>query len=852
MGAIRKHPNLFFGIAVTLVFLLFSTLRVGFLESLELSVYDLLMRMRGDSKAESDIVLVNIDEPSLTTLGRWPWPRSVLAEGIAKIKAGAPKVVGLSVILSEPEKSEGLVEIQGLTRLFEGSSLAADGEPAAGFLAALSQARDRLDNDRRLATAMTDANDVILPIYFKESGVAASVEADKIPEKLKAQALKVEGGEDSSVEYPMASDVVLPIASFLSASVGLGHINLSLERDGAVRRELPFYEYGGLFIPSYTVRLACAYLSVAPDKTRVIPGRSVDLGGLVIPITVSSDLLVSFKGPAGSFPSVSFSDVVTDKVQARAFANKLVVVTPAAPGLGSLISTPVGTLTQGEFSANAIWAMLNRKFVSRPGWSGLFELLLILLLGAAVTFVLPKLKAGVAAGAFAGAIAVLCILDFTLFVSQGLWVRMTYPILLLVAGYIGVVSIQYLVTQTGKDKATAESAETNRMLGVSFQNQGLLDMAFEKFRRVPVDNEMKSLLYTLALDYERKRQLNKAAAVYEYIEETDPKYKDVAVRKTKLMQASETMVFGQGMLGGTNAAGQSIITDGSDTKPTLGRYEVIRMLGKGAMGVVYLGQDPRINRTTAIKTVRFTDDFPPEEAEDMKKKFFREAESAGTLNHPNIVTIYDAGEEQELAYIAMEYLEGTDLDSYIKPDKLLPMRKVIEYVADVADALGFAHAKGIVHRDVKPANIMLLKSGVVKVTDFGIARIQASSATATGVVKGTPYYMSPEQIQGQKVDGRSDIFSLGVMLYQMLTGKLPFYGDSIAALMHQIMNVQHPDPRQFNPNIYKPLCAIIDKSLEKDREKRYQKAEQMAAHLRELGKKIDIAVAQKQKQASQG
>jgi serine/threonine-protein kinase len=142
---------------------------------------------------------------------------------------------------------------------------------------------------------------------------------------------------------------------------------------------------------------------------------------------------------------------------------------------------------------------------------------------------------------------------------------------------------------------------------------------------------------------------------------------------------------------------------------------------------------------------------------------------------------------------------------------------------------------------------MLLKSGVVKITDFGIARITATSQTQTGVVKGTPFYMSPEQIAGQKVDGRSDIFSLGVMLYQLFTGHVPFQGESIAALMHQIMNVPHPDPRQFNPHIYKPLAAILDKALEKDREKRYQKASQMAAHLRELGKKIDLAVAQQKK-----
>jgi serine/threonine-protein kinase len=173
------------------------------------------------------------------------------------------------------------------------------------------------------------------------------------------------------------------------------------------------------------------------------------------------------------------------------------------------------------------------------------------------------------------------------------------------------------------------------------------------------------------------------------------------------------------------------------------------------------------------------------------------------------------------------------------------MRKVIDYIADISDALEYAHKIGIVHRDIKPANIMLLKTGVVKITDFGIARIAATSHTQTGVVKGTPYYMSPEQFAGEKVDGRSDIFSVGVMLFQLLTGELPFRGENPMALMNKIMNVPHPDPRKFNPKIVKPLVTIIDNTLAKDREKRYKNAAQLCSHLRMLGQKIDAVMAKK-------
>ena len=222
-----------------------------------------------------------------------------------------------------------------------------------------------------------------------------------------------------------------------------------------------------------------------------------------------------------------------------------------------------------------------------------------------------------------------------------------------------------------------------------------------------------------------------------------------------------------------------------------------------------------------------------------------EAESAGTLSHPNIVTIYDAGEEQDLAYIAMEYLEGEDLQKFTQKGNLLPIRKIIEYSADIADGLDYAHDKGIIHRDIKPANIMLIKKKTIKITDFGIARMAANSQTRTGVVKGTPYYMSPEQISGKHVDGRSDIFSLGVMMFQLLTGKVPFDGDSPAALMHQILNKPHPDPKSINPKIIKPLISIIDKILKKNPDDRFPKAGILSAKLRQLGKSIDAALAKR-------
>jgi len=422
--------------------------------------------------------------------------------------------------------------------------------------------------------------------------------------------------------------------------------------------------------------------------------------------------------------------------------------------------------------------------------------------------------------------------------NDGYWIKIFYPLFLLAAGYIIIISKRFLVTEKKKELVEAGAIETNKMLGLSFQGQGMLDMAFEKFRKCPVDEQMKELLYNLGLDFERKRQFNKAAAAYEYIMKFDPKYKGIDERIKQLKAASEGAVFG-GLGQKKGGAEGTVILEGSQaTTPTLGRYQINKELGRGAMGTVYLGKDPKINRQVAIKTVRFDDDVDEATMKATKDRFFREAESAGNLNHPNIIKIFDAGEDNEISYIAMELLEGEDLKKYTEKTNLLPMRIVVEYCIKIADGLDFAHQQGVIHRDIKPANIMILKDGTLRITDFGIARITASSKTQTGTVLGTPSYMSPEQPCGKKIDVRSDLFSFGVMLYELLTGSKPFAGDSIAELLFKIANEKHPNPKDINPAIPDSLVKIIDKLLLKDPDLRYQRGSEIVKDLTEALKDL--------------
>ncbi|GAB5604758.1 serine/threonine-protein kinase [Sideroxyarcus sp. TK5] len=280
----------------------------------------------------------------------------------------------------------------------------------------------------------------------------------------------------------------------------------------------------------------------------------------------------------------------------------------------------------------------------------------------------------------------------------------------------------------------------------------------------------------------------------------------------------------------------------------LGRYEVISELGQGAMGVVYKARDPLIDREVAIKTINLS--LALEEREEYEARFYQEAKAAGRLSHPNIVTIYDVGRTGDIAYIAMEYLHGRELRDVLNENKTLPVQQVLDVIIQVAQGLSYAHEHEIVHRDVKPSNVMIIRDGHVKITDFGIARMASAAVrTQTGMVLGSPKYMSPEQVLGKLTDQRSDIFSLGVMLYEMLTGQVPFIGENVNAIMYQTLNAIPAPPSNANPAVPEMLNYIVAKALAKDLDARYQNANELVNDLRAcreaLPRAADVAHAAK-------
>jgi CHASE2 domain-containing sensor protein/tRNA A-37 threonylcarbamoyl transferase component Bud32 len=791
------------GITLTLITLFFFLLIWSPLESLEGDFYDLRVGL-SVKPSTAPIAVVVIDDASITKLGRWPWPRAYIASMVNLLNTYNAKVIGLDIIYSEKDLSQGLEEVRNVIHSIETASQFASG----GLISELKDAEKRLNNDGKLASAIGTSKKVVLPLYFI-LGKSTGRITPGLPDYLQNSSL----GPVMFEGIVTASDMVPPIAEFAIGSLGLGHINIAADSDGTVRSELLFINYEEKTYPSFSLQLALKYSNL--DLKDLQFGNPLKFGSKSIPLHENNRMLISF---VSDIPSYSFFDVYYKKISPDAFKDKIVIIAQSATGLGTMQVTPVAVgVGPGTIIANSVDNIITNDHIFRPDWASTLEIIVIVLFGLFVAFVIPNIKARLSAIISLSLLLVWILTSVFLFAAYGLWIKTIYAALLLIVGYIVIVSRRYLFVEKTKERAEADSAETNKILGLSLQGQGLLDMAFEKFLKCPVeDDSIKELLYNLGLDFERKRMFNKAVAVYEHIAQAGF-FKDIEDRIDKLTAAGDTLIFG------TAGAKKdvTVLLDNTAVNPTLGRYEIIKELGSGSMGKVFLAKDPRINRDVAIKTIRY-EEIDAGDRDSVKGRFLREAQAAGKLSHSNIVTIYDVGEDYDIAYIAMELLDGHDLTKYCHKENLLPLPEVIRIVSCVATALNYAHASGVVHRDIKPANIMVLNNREVKVTDFGISRVMDASKTQTGIVLGTPSYMSPEQIAGQKVDGRSDLFSLGVVLYELLSGTKPFIADNLATLMYNITSGTPLSIKEIIPTIPDKVAAIAEKLLAKDPAERYQ------------------------------
>ena len=826
---VKKGLTLNFLIALLLALIFAGVFfyNLPWFERLERATYEGIVRFAAaERQADPRIVLVDIDDKSLDRLGSWPWPRSRVADLIDFFAGKGVKVIGLDLAFFEKEYNPGMAEVKSFWERFEAYAFSKkDSDMTNWIQESLGEMEGRLDGDGHLVTTVREAGNIVFAAF-----TVLPPEQKELPgsrESLIAGSVLTDKGFPSSLMADLeVRNLYLPFPELAQAALGFGHGMDSRFGNGIAHA--PIISYRGSLVPSFPLRIAAAFSGLPTGKI-VVEDSLIRFGDREIPLW-KGHLLVKYYKLGQRFPRYSAAELLQTK-GSPSLQGKIVLIGFNLKG-GPTIAAPLpGPLSETEFDACVLDNILNGAYISRPPYLPYLETLAILVFGALGSVFFPRVGTRIRLGITAGFVVMAMGTEALILARLDVWVKAAS----IAATVIAIWALTSIWQQVVSLRAVRDSVETNRLLALSFQSQGLLDLAFEKLRRLPLDGETKDLIYNLGLEYEQKRHFNKAVSTYEYVLRGGP-FRDLDVRIPRLQEADKSSTLGSHVK--MTTASILNATPLEEIKK-IGRYDILEIIGKGSMGLVYKALDPKINRLLAIKTIRFSDEFDEDVIQEIKERFFREAEIAGQLSHPSIVTIHDLGEDQDLTYMAMEYLEGEDLEKFVSKKNLLPLRRVLHVVASVAEALDFAHNAEVIHRDIKPANIRLLKSGGVKVTDFGIARAISSSRTRTGVILGTPNYMSPEQIMGQKIDPRSDIFSLGVLLYQLLTGELPFQGDNLSSLLYQITQVKQPPLRTFNPKIPLACEQIVDKALAKNANDRFRTAGQLAKVLRLLTLKIE-------------
>jgi len=816
--------------AAALVFAIGTWVAPGAVHSLDLTIYDRALRA-SSAVPPRDIVVVAVDEVSIAKLGAWPWPRGMHTRLLERLTESGARLVAFEMPMGQSQSRSGLDQLRAAIRLLESDS--ANSEQSDRLKALLDQSVNDLDEDAGLAHAMEKHGNVLLPI-----------EARLDPSDT--------DGMISALDMRAAAEQLTGRAR------GLGHVVLEADADGVIRSDITMLGAGETALPSLALAIAGRLHGLEIGQIRYDAGQGITLGDRIVDVDSQLRWPSAFYPVHGerAVPQYSYWDVLSGTVKGDKLHGKAVIVGLTDARTAQLVHTPVGDIPSVLVTASFAGSLASADGYSHPGWATAAEWLIALGLIGLCAWLLPSLGLTIGSLTTLLLVAALVLAEIGLLNVTGIWLHLALPALLAVGALLGLCSVAAFKRWYAPRAQGGDAIDSLRQLGLTFQGQGQLDLALETFRRCPNDTQTLDLLYGLGQDYERRRQFTKAGEVYAQITAADGAYKDAVQRRDRIKRAEQAQAAqpprtpqraseragdrpGPRPVASPAIQPRAAVEDFEPVivkpvpKQTLGRYEIERELGKGAMGVVYLGRDPKINRVVAIKAIALAEEFAEEDVADARARFFREAEMAGRLNHPNIVTVYDAGEDRGLAYIAMEFLRGEHLSNYAEPIRLLPIARVLSLAARVADALDYAHKQNVVHRDIKPANIMFnADTDELKLTDFGIARLTDTSRTKTGIVLGTPSFMSPEQLEGRPLDGRSDLFALGITLYQLLTGQLPFRAESMTRLMHKIAMDPHVPVRSLRPELPEMAEQIMSRSLAKATADRFQTGAEFAVALR--------------------
>lgn len=571
---------------------------------------------------------------------------------------------------------------------------------------------------------------------------------------------------------------------FADVAAKSGILELTPDSDGVLRQLRLWHLQGGIMTPSLP-------LSVALHGRDYIADSRISNADSAIYLTNYHPL-----------PRISAEDVLERDFDGGRLAGRTVFVDAEPALVAATAQLPSGQfVTHSEIIASALGNIENRQIVISPTWVRALEWSIPALLAVvAVMFLIGRKRKDILI-LVGGVVLGLIVLEALFLLIGRMRLDLGRPVLLILGS--GLLSWWL----AGGDKKAAVNALKR---GNDFLAAGRLEPAFAEFRRCEPTETLANAMYKLSLAFEEQSKPERAEAVLQWLKRTHS---------------------------GTSTQSPFSLQSTLGKSRRLGRYVIEKKIGKGAMGAVYLARDPRINRPVALKVIPIEKEFEDEELEEARLRFFREAESAGRLTHPNIITVYDCGEDKHLAYIAMEYLQGISLTEFTDQKKLLAPNKALELCARVADALDYAHNQGVIHRDIKPANLLYsLRNDTLKISDFGVARLTDNNRTKTGIVLGTPMYMSPEQLNAEDLTGHSDLFSLGVTLYELLVGEVPFKASNIAVLMTKITS-EDPDPvSNRRAGVPPAVDAVLFKALAKRPEERFANGGEMAIALRNCAK----------------
>lgn len=794
--------------------------------SMQQSLNDLLCRVTASDDIPNNVVMVQVDGRATSEYGEWPWNQSLIADLMAAVSTAEPEAMVVTFDLSEDV-----------------------GQDSAGHTDVLAEQISWMDK-------------AVLPYDIALATFRSSKTNN--PDHLFKWSMNVDNqlgllNERSTLQV---RKVFLPADKILTSDPKLGFEYTMPDDDRVLRHQPLAMNYEGYYYPSQTLLAAAVYYGVPIDQVKIVEGEKISIGSeFDIPINSMTEYYIKYPSEF-NFKTYSAADVLGEGFNMANLQGKAVIICAEDFANSEYYRTPASDNTpEYAVTATVLSNLINKDVIIPQRGGKAMYLLILFMIGGLCAYFLPQVSMLYRAIILGCGIFILANVNFFMVSSFGILPDTVFIALELLLFIIAAPILETRLISGVDEPAKQTKAESIASKKLSREKIAAAEAAAPVREIISKSTDQENVETTMiaadsgpttfedhsaiSLDEPGSDEkpdasasdIDSTSAGFEFEDnEEAPKPEiitpDSSFDHSTIDPDADSDEFDADSW--RSESGKSAMSESGSSTPeiaNLGRYQILGTLGKGAMGHVYKGIDPAINRPVALKTIRLDFVNDPEEMEELKERLFREAQAAGKLSHPNIVTIYDVGSEGHLQYIAMEFIEGVTLEEMIKRKAKFSYKILSQIIIQICNALEYAHDRKIVHRDIKPANIMVTENYTAKVMDYGIARVDSSSMTKTGIAMGTPNYISPEQLQGKSVDHRADLFSLGVVMYELLLGCRPFKGDNITSLIYAILNHEPEKPSTVNPQIPLLFDHIISKALAKNPAERYQKASDIKTDL---------------------